>query len=382
MNSRERIIKTFNKEIPDKVPVTLNTLNTGILRANEGLLHSLLEYTDPNIWVFMDRDFTCFEIIFGKNIYKESKVIKEGNKTVIKVNTPKGKLIQVTENREDSDWVIEYFFKDIYDLEKFYSFYYEPFEEIDINEYIFWDRFTSEQGIASIVIYDAAIMLYLLMGPQKYYLSLIDDFEAVKKFTEEVEFRIEIYVKRLFQTIHHNPIVFLIPGSEAFTKPMTSHYYYDQLIFPYDEKLVKLIQELGGIANIHQHGMVKDSIESFIKMNPSCISPFEVPPAGDMEIKKVKEKLGGKICINGNLDDLQVLTYGAEVGIKIQVLELLRDIAQGGGFMLGGTDSSILTDKMLQNFIMMGKMRDLYGRYPIDNGIINERLNFLKNKIE
>ena len=116
MNSRERILSAFKGEITDRVPVSLNTLNTGIVRANDGLVYDLLEYTDPNVWVFMDPDFTCHEILFGKHIYKNSKIIKDSNKSIIKINTPKGELTQVTENRNDSDWVTEYFFKDIRDI--------------------------------------------------------------------------------------------------------------------------------------------------------------------------------------------------------------------------------------------------------------------------
>ena len=40
-------------------------------------------------------------------------------------------------------------------------------------------------------------MLYLLMGPEQYYLSLMDDFETIRNFTAEAAERIEKYVKKL-----------------------------------------------------------------------------------------------------------------------------------------------------------------------------------------
>ena len=378
MNSRERILSVFKGDIPDRVPVSLNTLSTGMVRANDSLIYDLLECTDPNVWVLIDSDFTCYESIFGKHVYKNSKIIKEDNKTVIKIYTPKGELTQLTENRDESDWVIEHFFKDINDLEKFYSFKYDPFEDIDISEYLFWNKFMADDGIASIVIYDAPIMLYSMMGPKNYYLSLMDNFQAVRDFTEEAAARIDEYVKRLFKIIGQQQPVFLIAGPEAYTRPMTSNYFYKELVLPYVRKLIKMIQASGRIANIHQHGMVGQSLESLIEMRPSAVSPFEAPPAGDMELKQVKEKLSGKICVTGNLDDLQVLTRKSEKESTIRALELLRDIAPGGGFILGGTDSSVLTDEMIRNFILMGKISRLYGNYPINTNMIDERLKFLK----
>ena len=73
-----------------------------------------------------------------------------------------------------------------------------------------------------------------------------------------------------------------------------------------------------------------------------------------------------------------MLARKSEKEITIRVLELLRDVTPGGSFILGGTDSSVLTDQMLKNFILMGKISRLYGNYPINKNMIDERLKFLK----
>ncbi|MCL5772169.1 MAG: hypothetical protein M1479_07835, partial [Actinobacteria bacterium] len=200
MNSRERILSVFKCEMPDKIPVSLNTLSTGFIRANDNLAYDLIKHTDPNIWVYLDLNFLGFEIIFGKNIYENSKIEKDKNTTKITIHTPKGDLVQVTEHRPESDWVTEYFFKDIEDVNKFYSFEYIPFkkDEIDISEYLYWDKIIGNQGIVSVVIYDAPIMLYSLLGPKNYYFSLKDNFKLVKEFTAEAEIRIENFINTLF----------------------------------------------------------------------------------------------------------------------------------------------------------------------------------------
>jgi len=67
----------------------------------------------------------------------------------VTIHTPRGDLSQTIEHREESDWVTEPLFKNTDDLNKFYSFPYEPYDvkSICLDEYIYWKNVIKEQGL-------------------------------------------------------------------------------------------------------------------------------------------------------------------------------------------------------------------------------------------
>ena len=380
MNSKERILSAFKLETPDRVPVSVNITNPGLIRINDSILVDLIENTDPIIWVLLDNNFPGYEAIFGKKIYEYSKIDKDSNKIKITVFTPKGKLTQITERRGESDWIIEYFFKNLDDIDKFFSLTYEPFDKksINLNNYLYWEKIIGNEGLVSIAIGDAAVMLYCLLGPEKYYIALMDDYNIVKRFTAVCAKRIESYVRSLFKLIDEKFLTFLISGPEMLSSPMAATKYYKELVVPFDKNLIELIHKYGGIANLHEHGKIKDVLDFIIEMNPDAASPFEEQPAGDITLKEAKEKLHNKVCIIGNLDDLQLLSKKNKGEIVLKSFKLLRDVAKNGGFILGGTDSSIIKEETAKSFILMGKICSIYGNYPLDIEILNEKINILE----
>jgi hypothetical protein len=79
---------------------------------------------------------------------------------------------------------------------------------------------------------------------------------------------------------------------------------------------------------------------------------FENPPWGDCDLAVARQTLAGRVCIVGNLDDMEVIDKEPEAVVRKIAAERIA-LAGPDNFVLGGTASGTYTDKAARNFIAM-----------------------------
>jgi len=79
---------------------------------------------------------------------------------------------------------------------------------------------------------------------------------------------------------------------------------------------------------------------------------LEAPPWGDCDMRAAKEKLRGKVCIVGNLDDMEIVEKLDTERVKQLGRELIEQ-AGPDGFCLGGTASGTYTERAARNFMAL-----------------------------
>jgi uroporphyrinogen-III decarboxylase len=92
-----------------------------------------------------------------------------------------------------------------------------------------------------------------------------------------------------------------------------------------------------------------------------ALDPLEAPPWGDCDLGAAKRRIGGQVCLVGNLDDMEVL----ESRSREEVCQLGRQcLEQAGpdGFILGGTASGTYTQRGAHNFMALVEVAREYGR--------------------
>ena len=83
-----------------------------------------------------------------------------------------------------------------------------------------------------------------------------------------------------------------------------------------------------------------------------------------MDIAYVKKKWGHQLCLIGNIDLGYTLTLGTPQDVEEEVRQRLREVAPGGGYCIGSSNS--VTDFVpLQNYNAMRDAVFRYGAYPI-----------------
>ncbi|MBA7686619.1 hypothetical protein ES703_95069 [subsurface metagenome] len=97
-----------------------------------------------------------------------------------------------------------------------------------------------------------------------------------------------------------------------------------------------------------------------------------------LEGSVLQDRLRSKVCVYGNIDDMQVLANENKRDVKLRTFKAIRDAAEGGGYILGGTESSIYNIETAKSFILMSKISSIYGNYPINLGKIEDKIRSLE----
>ena len=71
-----------------------------------------------------------------------------------------------------------------------------------------------------------------------------------------------------------------------------------------------------------------------------------------MEPKSLKEQFGDTLCFSGGVDEQQLLRKGTPGQVHEGVLQLLNDMARGGGFFVGPTHN-LQDDIPTENIVAM-----------------------------
>lgn len=360
LTSKERVIETLKGNIPDRLPVCSYGYRGWFEKAGKKWQEKLVDETDIMIVTENTKDIVMFLGECSKEIYK---IKVQNNIRIEEIKLPKKILRRVTKIEDDTEWVVENLLNDETDINDLLSIQFEPFSDLKVDEYRYFENIIGDNGIVLNRISNAASIPYDLLGPEKYYTFLIDNKNLIYKFTERVALSVYSYIQNL---IDKGVDKFVVAGSERLGGGLVNPKYFDKLVYRYDKEIVSLIHSIKGIVQIHMHGKVKDYLEKIIEMGFDCIEPIEQPPGGDLYLREARKIIRDRACILGNMDDLQFLNSATEKEISIRTLKSILDAGIDGRYMLGGSSSSIFTEKIANAFLIVSRLVLEYGNYPID----------------
>ena len=100
---------------------------------------------------------------------------------------------------------------------------------------------------------------------------------------------------------------FWMGGSEHCGPGVVHPRLFRRMITPYDKRIVDIIHDYGGVVNLHTHGKLKDILDDIVEIGVDVMSPIETGLRGDVTLAEVKARVGDRICLKGNLDDMAYL---------------------------------------------------------------------------
>jgi len=132
-------------------------------------------------------------------------------------------------------------------------------------------------------------------------------------------------------------------------------------MFPWYEEIGSIAKRYDLPLILHSDGDLTKILDDYVALGWSAIQPIE-PNA--MDIRVVKKKYAGKLALIGNVDLGYTLTRGTPAEVKEEVKGLIRDLAPGGGYVLGS--SNTITDYVPpENYRALLDATFEYGKYPI-----------------
>jgi uroporphyrinogen-III decarboxylase len=188
--------------------------------------------------------------------------------------------------------------------------------------------------------------------------------QMVKDLLDLVFDRIYDYLEKVLEGDEDSIIE--ISGPELVAPPFLDPSYFRELVVDYDKELVKLVHQHSHLASMHCHGKVSELLESMAEIGFDGLHPIEPPPSGDVDIAEAKRRIGGKVCLIGNLQ-LDDLVRCGEKELEWKCKEVISKAAPGGGYILEPT-ATPLPDTPIKNLISFVKAGRKYGTYRRDFG--------------
>lgn len=99
------------------------------------------------------------------------------------------------------------------------------------------------------------------------------------------------------------------------------------------------IHAQGGTLNFYDDGKCMPLLETFADTGIDALQTLVPPPVGDVDLAEAKRRIGARVCLMGHIDLLYVIQRGTPEIIEQAVKDALVIGGEGGGFILGTSDS-------------------------------------------
>jgi len=142
--------------------------------------------------------------------------------------------------------------------------------------------------------------------------------------------------------------------------PMMGPAVFAEFILPRLKRMVDLIHEEGALCVKHSDGNLYSLLEMIVSAGPDGLNPIE--PVAGMELAKVKQLVGDRVCLVGNIDCARLLSYGTPEEVRQAVRQAIADGGPGGGFILSSSNS-IHSSCKGENLVAMVRACHEFGRY-------------------
>jgi hypothetical protein len=111
---------------------------------------------------------------------------------------------------------------------------------------------------------------------------------------------------------------------------------------PVIEAVAREAHAAGGLLHVHLHGRCTDILPDLAECGADCVCPFERPPGGDVtDLARVREVLGGRVTVNGNVHTVETLIRGTPDDVRREVEGILRDWGPDRRRLILGTGDQV-----------------------------------------
>ncbi|HNS00121.1 MAG TPA: uroporphyrinogen decarboxylase family protein [Planctomycetota bacterium] len=120
---------------------------------------------------------------------------------------------------------------------------------------------------------------------------------------------------------------------------------------PYLRRLIEICHGAGLKFMLHSCGSVSRLIPEFIALGVDVLDPIQVRAKG-MDPARLKREFGDRISFHGGIDIQQTLPLGTPAQVQAEVLERVRTMSAGGGYIIAPTHE-IQQDAPVENITAM-----------------------------
>ena len=219
------------------------------------------------------------------------------------------------------------------------------------------DRFKGKKAIFWLMR-GSFVRSWRLIGMTNLMMNMIENPEFVHAVAGMI---LEFNLAQLDLLVEAGLDVLVMEDDIASTSaPLISPEHFRTFVNPYNRQIVDKAHEKGLKVVRHSDGNLWPLMDTLLETGYDGINPLE-PQAG-MEIKKVKEYCGDKICLLGNIDCVDLLPSGTPEQVEQAVIQAIEDGKEGGGLIICSSNS-LHPGVNPENCIAMFQAVRKHGRY-------------------
>lgn len=339
MTSRERILCAIELGTPDRVPVT--PWGFGRVPEESELGRRLLDECDP----FIGANVAGGDWFLGAAV--RTRTEERDGKTYSVIEAPEGDLFSRAQRTEITSATMEFFCKSADDVRNLLAIPWES-PEVDATPFIERKDQIGEDGLVGVGMTNPGGIAARFLSPQDYSLLWMDDRATFMELCEVAAERCNWWVE---ECCREGVDCFRIIGGE-FASTQLGPEGFRETMLRFDRPLVDLMHRYGALAHYHNHGPMGQYLEMIAEIGVDSLDPLEGPPWGDTTLAECKQRIGDRVCLLGNLDDMEVIQKVDGETIE-QLAEECIEAAGPGGYLLGGTTSGTFTERAAENFLRM-----------------------------
>jgi uroporphyrinogen decarboxylase len=140
---------------------------------------------------------------------------------------------------------------------------------------------------------------------------------------------------------------------------------YRQMLKPIHADYIAFIKEhTQAKVFFHTDGDVFDLIDDFIEIGVDILNPIQTSAGRMANLKALKQRCAGKLCLCGAIDTQRILPYGTPEEVRQEVRRVIELLGPGGGYMVASVHT-IMDEVPPENILAMAEAAVEFGRYPL-----------------
>ncbi len=340
MTSRERLLTALRGGKPDRVPVWawgvhpwLGPCHPSVQPVVDAYLArgDLLHWWSPGCGVFLS---ATDQVSVASE--RRPSALRGFEEHVVTYDTPAGPLTEIhyASLEGKPGYCKKHLLETEADAEKLLSVPYVP-PRPDCSAFFALDRELGDRGMPIVTLpADAMYLLNNWTGSETFALWSLERRDLVRRLIGILQARLQEWLAWLISQ-RVGPL-FGYVGPELCIPPLQSPRDFEEFVVGPDREVNDQIRAARGIPLVHCHGRMGLVLEGFVRMHAGALHPVEPPPMGDVTLEEAKRRVGGDLCIVGNVQEHDLQTM-PEPELRAVVAETVRVGAEGGGFILSPT---------------------------------------------
>jgi len=340
LTSRQRMLAAIRGERPDRVPVA--PWGFGVVDREGPVGRRLVAACD--MWLPAGGGGFSF---FGARVERET-IVEEGQRTVI-FHTPSGDLRSLRRSTDKTSAQVEFPCKGPDDVAKLLAVPYEP-TPMDLSRFFAMKERYGEEGLVCLECPNAVCWPAETLSPGDFCLLWADSPELMVEMVAAASARVNEFVEKACRA---GVDCFRIIGGEYVTVQLGPR-AVEKLLAPFDSEQIAIMHRHGAVVHYHNHGPIMRYLDALADLGMDSMDPFEAPPWGDCDLGEAARKLAGRVCIVGNLDDMEVVEKLPRERVMALARERVGEVGDAP-FMLSGTASGRFGPRAAENFIALAE---------------------------